>query len=254
MVRIIPDRTVPRGRSERSLRYSRRPRWPRQTRVSPSSISACLVGRRGRGLRRCTTRHVLADADARSPRSRSRRGTRAAANVVQHQRGADRARRERRLRRGEPDRLRSPPARRPSAQQRQATIAYDNALRADTFTGTAATDASHLLGDDAAIEALARAGGDRPEHRDDRDHRRTRSSRSSQPPASDAADVAHRHRAPRPGLTSGISFGARPPARLRARIRWTAAAMMIAARSTPRTWSSRARWYSASAPAASSSG
>jgi hypothetical protein len=39
------------------------------------------------------------------------------------------------------------------SQQRQATIAYDDALRADTFTGTAATDASHLLGDDAAIEA-----------------------------------------------------------------------------------------------------
>ncbi len=40
------------------------------------------------------------------------------------------------------------------SEQRQATIAYDNALRATTFTGTAATDASHLLGDDAAIESL----------------------------------------------------------------------------------------------------
>ena len=39
------------------------------------------------------------------------------------------------------------------SQQRQASIAYDDALRADTFSGTAATDASHLLGDDAAIEA-----------------------------------------------------------------------------------------------------
>jgi hypothetical protein len=39
-------------------------------------------------------------------------------------------------------------------QQRQATIAYDNALRAIPFTGTAATDASHLLSDDAAIESL----------------------------------------------------------------------------------------------------
>jgi hypothetical protein len=38
--------------------------------------------------------------------------------------------------------------------QRQATIAYDNALRATIFTGIAATDASHLLSDDAAIEAL----------------------------------------------------------------------------------------------------
>ncbi|MGA7989724.1 MAG: hypothetical protein WCB51_15145 [Candidatus Dormiibacterota bacterium] len=38
--------------------------------------------------------------------------------------------------------------------QRQATIAYDNALRATPFSGTAATDASHLLSDDAAIEAL----------------------------------------------------------------------------------------------------
>ncbi len=39
------------------------------------------------------------------------------------------------------------------SQQRQASIAYDDALRADTFSGTAATDARHLLGDDAAIEA-----------------------------------------------------------------------------------------------------
>ena len=38
--------------------------------------------------------------------------------------------------------------------QRQATIAYDNALRATIFSGPAATDASHLLSDDAAIEAL----------------------------------------------------------------------------------------------------
>jgi hypothetical protein len=38
--------------------------------------------------------------------------------------------------------------------QRQLTITYDNALRAIPFTGTAATDAGHLLGDDAAIEKL----------------------------------------------------------------------------------------------------
>jgi hypothetical protein len=38
--------------------------------------------------------------------------------------------------------------------QRQAAIAYDNALRAIPFTGTAATDASHLLSDAAAIETL----------------------------------------------------------------------------------------------------
>jgi hypothetical protein len=38
--------------------------------------------------------------------------------------------------------------------QRQATIAYDNAIRATPYSGTAATDASHLLSDDAAIEAL----------------------------------------------------------------------------------------------------
>jgi hypothetical protein len=40
------------------------------------------------------------------------------------------------------------------SQQRQLTIAYDNALRATPFTGNAATDVTHLLGDDAAIEAL----------------------------------------------------------------------------------------------------
>ena len=40
------------------------------------------------------------------------------------------------------------------SEQRQATIAYDNALRAIPFTGDAATDASHLLSDDAAIETL----------------------------------------------------------------------------------------------------
>jgi hypothetical protein len=40
------------------------------------------------------------------------------------------------------------------SEQRQATIAYDNSLRATTFSGAAATDASHLLGDDAAIESL----------------------------------------------------------------------------------------------------
>ncbi len=40
------------------------------------------------------------------------------------------------------------------SEQRQATIAYDNALRALTFSGAAAGDASHLLGDDAAIESL----------------------------------------------------------------------------------------------------
>lgn len=38
--------------------------------------------------------------------------------------------------------------------QRQATIAYDNAIRATPYSGTAATDASHLLSDDAAIESL----------------------------------------------------------------------------------------------------
>lgn len=53
----------------------------------------------------------------------------------------------------------SPTAALPACQmafsaQRQATIAYDNALRATPYTGTAATDASHLLSDDAAIEAL----------------------------------------------------------------------------------------------------
>jgi hypothetical protein len=40
------------------------------------------------------------------------------------------------------------------SSQRQATIAYDDALRATTFTGNAAIDASHLLSDDAAIESL----------------------------------------------------------------------------------------------------
>lgn len=38
--------------------------------------------------------------------------------------------------------------------QRQLSIAYDNALRAIPFVGNAATDAGHLLGDDAAIEKL----------------------------------------------------------------------------------------------------
>lgn len=38
--------------------------------------------------------------------------------------------------------------------QRQLAIAYDNALRAIPFSGSTATDASHLLGDDAAIEKL----------------------------------------------------------------------------------------------------
>ncbi len=38
--------------------------------------------------------------------------------------------------------------------QRQLTIAYDNALRAIPFSAGAATDAAHLLGDDAAIESL----------------------------------------------------------------------------------------------------
>jgi hypothetical protein len=38
--------------------------------------------------------------------------------------------------------------------QRQATIAYDNALRTIPFAGATATDASHLLSDDAAIESL----------------------------------------------------------------------------------------------------
>jgi hypothetical protein len=40
------------------------------------------------------------------------------------------------------------------SNQRQLTIAYDNALRAVPFSGTAATDVTHLLGDDAAIEKL----------------------------------------------------------------------------------------------------
>lgn len=40
------------------------------------------------------------------------------------------------------------------SNQRQATIAYDDALRATTFSGDAAIDASHLLSDDAAIESL----------------------------------------------------------------------------------------------------
>jgi hypothetical protein len=39
-------------------------------------------------------------------------------------------------------------------RQRQATIAFDNALRAIPFTGATATDVSHLLSDDAAIETL----------------------------------------------------------------------------------------------------
>jgi hypothetical protein len=38
--------------------------------------------------------------------------------------------------------------------QRQLTIAYDNALRDIPFGATVATDVSHLLGDDAAIEKL----------------------------------------------------------------------------------------------------
>jgi hypothetical protein len=38
--------------------------------------------------------------------------------------------------------------------QRQLTIAYDNALRAIPFSGSATTDVGHLLGDDAAIEKL----------------------------------------------------------------------------------------------------
>jgi hypothetical protein len=40
------------------------------------------------------------------------------------------------------------------SNQRQATITYDDALRATTFSGDAAIDASHLLSDDAAIESL----------------------------------------------------------------------------------------------------
>jgi hypothetical protein len=40
------------------------------------------------------------------------------------------------------------------SSQRQLTIAYDNALRAIPLTGSAATDVTHLLGDDAAIEKL----------------------------------------------------------------------------------------------------
>lgn len=38
--------------------------------------------------------------------------------------------------------------------QRQLTIAYDNALRAIPFSASSATEAGHLLGDDAAIEKL----------------------------------------------------------------------------------------------------
>ncbi|MFZ0129738.1 MAG: hypothetical protein WB808_00055 [Candidatus Dormiibacterota bacterium] len=38
--------------------------------------------------------------------------------------------------------------------QRQLTIVYDNALRAIPFSGSAATQVSRLLGDDAAIEKL----------------------------------------------------------------------------------------------------
>ncbi len=40
------------------------------------------------------------------------------------------------------------------SSQRQLTIAYDNALRAIPLSGTAATEVTHLLGDDAAIEKL----------------------------------------------------------------------------------------------------
>lgn len=40
------------------------------------------------------------------------------------------------------------------SQDRQSAIAYDNALRAIPFTGNAATDASKLLSDDAAMESL----------------------------------------------------------------------------------------------------
>jgi hypothetical protein len=38
--------------------------------------------------------------------------------------------------------------------QRQLTITYDNALRAIPLSGSAATDVTRLLGDDAAIEKL----------------------------------------------------------------------------------------------------
>ena len=38
--------------------------------------------------------------------------------------------------------------------QRQLIIAYDNALRAIPLSGNAATDVTHLIGDDAAIEKL----------------------------------------------------------------------------------------------------
>jgi hypothetical protein len=40
------------------------------------------------------------------------------------------------------------------SSQRQLTIAYDNALRAIPLTGSAATDVTRLLGEDAAIEKL----------------------------------------------------------------------------------------------------
>jgi len=48
------------------------------------------------------------------------------------------------------------------SNQRQATIAFDDALRAMTFTGAAAIDASHLLSDDAAIESLLKQAATAP--------------------------------------------------------------------------------------------
>jgi hypothetical protein len=47
--------------------------------------------------------------------------------------------------------------------QRQLTIAYDNALRAIPFDQTVATDVSHLLGDDAAIEKLLEQAATAPD-------------------------------------------------------------------------------------------
>ena len=48
------------------------------------------------------------------------------------------------------------------SEQRQSTIAYDNALRATPFGGNAATLAGHLLGDDSAIESLLQQAATAP--------------------------------------------------------------------------------------------
>ncbi len=47
--------------------------------------------------------------------------------------------------------------------QRQLIIAYDNALRAIPFSQSVATDVSHLLGDDAAIEKLLEQAATAPD-------------------------------------------------------------------------------------------